>query len=73
MIKEYDLEYVDRLTHSKVLKVIDDKGYKITGFVLAGDDGGKCIVNTGDVRWFDKPECFIKMMHPDFKRIEEVQ
>lgn len=35
-------------------------------------DVRKCIVNTGAVRWFDKPECFTKMMHPDFKQIEEV-
>lgn len=72
MIKEHDLEFVDYLTHSKTLKVIDGRGYKITGFVLTDNDGRKCIVNTGAVRWFDKPECFTKMMHPDFKQIEEV-
>lgn len=51
------------LTDNKTQSVIQ-RGYKITGYTLTHETGGKCIVDMGAVRWFDDGEKFFSMMHP---------
>lgn len=51
-----------RLTESKT-RTIEQKGYKITGYVLTHEDGRKAISDMQAVRWLDQGE-FWKIMHP---------
>lgn len=63
MDKTYDLNGVADLTHQKTKHIIQHNGFFLSGFVLTREDGKKCIVDMGAVRWMDCDE-FFKMMHP---------
>ena len=64
-VADYDLSGVIHLTHNKTQHIIGSRGYAVTGFVLTDAAGRKCIVDMSAVRWFDEPQNFHKMMHPD--------
>ncbi|MCA7959463.1 hypothetical protein LGM14_18355 [Burkholderia multivorans] len=58
----------DRLTDEKARHIMQRDGYKLTGVVLATDDGARCIVEMGAVRWLSHNESW-SLMHPvDLRR-----
>ena len=56
---------VQPLTYRKTLNAVEDRGFKITGFVLTHADGRRCISDQGAVRWFHDPAAYNRMLHPD--------
>lgn len=58
-----DDDHVTRLTQRKTQEIID-RGFAVTGFVLSGPDGRKCIVDANAVRWLEGAG-FFSLMHPD--------
>ncbi|KVE37351.1 DUF551 domain-containing protein [Burkholderia sp. TSV86] len=53
----------DRLTDMKANDIIQRDGYKMTGAVLCLEDGSRCIVELGAVRWLTRDESWA-LMHP---------
>ena len=54
----------DRLTADKAAHICERDGYRPTGVVLQNENGERCIVELGAVRWISKDEMW-KLMHPD--------
>lgn len=53
----------DRLTEDKAAHIMRRDGYTVTGYVLALEDGHRCVVEKSAVRWLSKDEMW-NVMHP---------
>ncbi|MDR8102495.1 hypothetical protein KPB04_12230 [Burkholderia cenocepacia] len=54
----------DRLTDEKARHIMRRDGYKLTGVVLATDDGARCIVEMGAMRWLSIDQWWA-LTHPN--------